>query len=150
VRRAILGLGFIAALGHLSISVSAQGYRWWQSGAVRRELELTAKQVDTLEALFVATLDERRALRRELDRHEEYVRQLLVRGDVDDTEAFEAITRLEATRARRNAARTMMLFRMYRVLSTAQRRALKRLTDLQTEPTPPTTDEHLRPGPSPP
>jgi Spy/CpxP family protein refolding chaperone len=100
--------------------------------------------VDALEALFVSTLDERRELRRELDRHEEHIQQLLVRGDIDDNKALEAITRLEAIRARRNAARTMMLFRMYRLLSVEQRRALRRLTDLQTDPTSLTTDERLR------
>ncbi len=136
VRQAILSLTVVAAVGHVSMSVSTQGYRWWQDDAIRHELELTVSQVDTLEALFVSTLADRRALRRELDRNDEYVERLLARGDVDDTVALEAITRLEATRARRNAARTIMLFRMYRILSAEQRRKLKRLTEPQTEPPP--------------
>lgn len=147
MRHIILGLCLIAAVGNLSTSVGTQGYRWWHNDAIRGELELTRSQVDTIDTLFVSTLEERHALRRELDRHEEYVEQLLARGDIDDTQAIEAITRLEATRARRNAARTVMLFRMYRVLSTEQRRALKRLTDRPTEPTPPTTGERLQPTP---
>ena len=134
MRQAILGLIFIATVGHLSTAVSTQGYRWWRDDAVRHELKLTGSQVDTLETLFVSTLADRRALRRELDRLEEYVEQLLTRGEDDDARALDAITRLETTRARRNAARTMMLFRMYRTLSAEQRRKLKRLTDPQTEP----------------
>ncbi len=134
-------LCLIAAVCTLSTSVGTQGYRWWQNDAIRRELELTRNQVNILETLFVSTLEERRALRRELDCHEKYVQRLLARGEIDDTQALEAITRLEATRARRNTARTIMLVRMYRVLSTEQRRALKRLTDRPTEPTPLTTGE---------
>jgi Spy/CpxP family protein refolding chaperone len=148
MRHAILAVCLIVPMGPLSTSVSAQGYRWWQNDAVRRELELTPNQVDTLEALFVSTLEERRVLRRELDRHEEYVQRLLARGDIDDTQAIDAITRLEDTRARRNAARIIMLFRMYRVLSTEQRQALKRLTDSSIEPPFPTMGKSLPPNSS--
>jgi Spy/CpxP family protein refolding chaperone len=141
VRHLLIGLALIA-VGYLSTTAGAQGYRWWQNAVVQRELRLSHDQVETLEALFVSTLDERRALRRELDRREEHVQQLLMRGDTADAQAIEAITQLEIARGRRNAARTLMLFRMYRVLSLEQRQALKRLppgttsTPADDKPTP--------------
>jgi Spy/CpxP family protein refolding chaperone len=148
VRPLIVGLGLIAA-GYLSTAAGAQGYRWWQNAVVQRELELSRDQIETLEALFVSTLDERRALRRELDRREEHVQQLLMRGDTDDARAIEAITQLEIARGRRNAARTLMLFRMYRVLSLEQRHALKRLTDAPPGTTSTPADDKPNPTPSP-
>jgi Spy/CpxP family protein refolding chaperone len=129
--RGLLRSLLLAACGPLAIAASAQGYRWWQDAAVQRELSLTAAQVTALEGLFASTLGERRTLRRELDRLDARVQRLLARADADDQEALEVIAAVEAARAKRNVARTLMLFRMYRMLSSDQRKALQRLQQAQ-------------------
>ena len=100
---------------------SAQGFKWWQSPAVQRDIRLTSQQVTAIDAVFQATLDERRAVRARLDCLETSLRQLLDDPDPDDAAATALIDRLEQTRARRNVLRTMMLYRMRRVLTPVQR-----------------------------
>jgi Spy/CpxP family protein refolding chaperone len=97
---------------------------------VQRELALTADQVKKLEMVFVSTVAERRKLRRELDRLERLVGQIIARADLDESRASAWIEKLEAARAKRNAARTLMLFRMYRILTPKQRQGLAQTPDL--------------------
>lgn len=102
-------------------SASAQGFKWWQSPTVRRDIHLTSQQATAIDAVFNATLGERRAVRDRLDCLEASLRQLLDTPDPDEAAAVDLIDRLEETRARRNVLRTMMLYRMRRVLTPVQR-----------------------------
>jgi Spy/CpxP family protein refolding chaperone len=97
---------------------------------VQRELTLTADQVKKLEMVFVSTLAERQKLRRELDRLEEQVGQIIARADLDESRASEWIEQLVSARAKRNAARTLMLFKMYRILTPKQRQGLLQMRNV--------------------
>ena len=103
--------------------------RWWLDRTIQRELGLTPAQIASLDAAFVATLSERRSCRRELDALEQAVRRMIERANVDDATAAALISRQEVVRARRNTLRTLMLSRMYRILSIDQRAAVRRLVD---------------------
>jgi Spy/CpxP family protein refolding chaperone len=48
----------------------------------------------------------------------------MARPDASEAETLRLAEKVESVRARRNVARTMMLVRMFRVLTPAQRRAL--------------------------
>jgi Spy/CpxP family protein refolding chaperone len=87
-----------------------------------RQLGLTPRQVSELDALFDGTLDERIRLRKAFDRLEADFTRLL--SDDDAAKAIDLVPRVEAARAARNVARTMLLVRMYRVLTPHQRRVL--------------------------
>jgi len=101
--------------------------RWWLNIAVQQELGLTKAQVQALQNTFERGLPERLALRRELDRLDSQLQQLIEHGEEDDglVERFSA--RVEEVRARRNVRRTLILLEMYRTLTPAQRLALSRL-----------------------
>jgi len=101
--------------------------RWWLNPVIQQELGLTKPQVQALQRTFEQRLPERLALRRELDRLESQLQQLIERGEEDDglVERFSA--RVEEVRARRNVRRTLILLEMYRILTPAQRLALSRL-----------------------
>ena len=114
----------------LTPSLHAQAYQWWRDVMVQRELTLTADQVQKLEMVFVSTLAERRKLRRELDRLEEHVGQIIARADLDESRASEWIEQLASARAKRNVARTLMLFKMHRILTPKQRQGLLQMRNV--------------------
>jgi Spy/CpxP family protein refolding chaperone len=105
----------------------AQRFRWWQDQDVQRALALSRRQVGALEHEFAQGLDQRRALREELVRADDEVERALARGDLSDEAAMVLIERAETLRYRRNVARTLMLARMYRLLTPVQRAELTRL-----------------------
>jgi Spy/CpxP family protein refolding chaperone len=101
--------------------------RWWLDPGVQRELALTEGQVQALQRTFERDLPARRALRRELNRLDSKLQQLLERA-VDDDNVIERFSaRVEQVRAKRNVRRTLILLEMYKVLTPAQRVALSRL-----------------------
>jgi Spy/CpxP family protein refolding chaperone len=114
----------IVALG-LTAVASAQTPEWWRVTAIQQELGLTPGQARSLEAIFHATHRRRLALNERLDRAEADLTRAIARGD--EPVAMGLIPRVEAARYERNKARTMMLMRMYRVLSLQQRRKLAAL-----------------------
>jgi Spy/CpxP family protein refolding chaperone len=96
--------------------------RWWLSHDVQMQLHLTSEQVKKINAVFESNLPERRALRQELDALERQLDALLDSATADDADAAALITRVETTRARRNAARMVMLYRIRQLLTAEQRR----------------------------
>lgn len=107
--------------------LAAERFKWWQSAEFQSALRLTPKQVAALNGIFDASLPERRVLRAECDRSEFDFEQLLKEPDPDERVALELVDRREQARARRNVARTMLLLRMRRILTPAQRTALERI-----------------------
>jgi len=125
-RRRAVRVGFAAwALTMLLVpSAAAQGFKWWQSDQVRQALQLTPQQVHDIEHIYGASLPQRKRLRAELDHLEQQLAELLRAADAEERDAALLIDRVEAARARRNTARTMMLFRIRRVLTSRQRSLL--------------------------
>lgn len=95
--------------------------KWWLSPDIQAQLHLTAAQVRTIDAIFESNLSERRLLRQRLDRLEAELRVLLDSATVNDAAATALIERVETARARRNVARTVMLYRIRQVLAPQQR-----------------------------
>jgi Spy/CpxP family protein refolding chaperone len=98
-----------------AISVQAQSahYKWWLAHDIATQLHLTREQVTKIDDLFESTLPARRAQRQE--------DALLDSAAADDPDAAALIARVEAARARRNIARTVMLYRMRQILTPEQR-----------------------------
>ena len=96
--------------------------KWWLAPDVQRALGLTQPQVVELNKIFETTFGERVRLRKQLDRLEaDFARAM---SSDDDDRVTRLVGRVEAARAARNIARTMMLVRMYRILTPDQRRRL--------------------------
>ena len=99
-------------------SASAQGFKWWNSEQYKHELGLTADQSRRLEDIFQAALPDLRMHKKTLDDAEaEFDR--LVRNS-DEKAVLDQVNRVEAARAELNKARTLMLLRMRRTLTTDQ------------------------------
>jgi Spy/CpxP family protein refolding chaperone len=110
----------------LSVAMSAEPqstrYKWWRSHDIQNELHLTSEQVRKIDETYEATLPARRAQRRELDTLDRQLDALLDNAAAEDRDAEALIKRVEDAHARRNVARTMMLYKMRKVLTPEQRR----------------------------
>jgi Spy/CpxP family protein refolding chaperone len=109
---------FIAVMLCLSLPVSGQGFKWWQSDLYKRELGLTVEQSRRLEDIFQAAVPSLRGQKRTLDQAESEFERLVEKGD--DAAVMEQVGRVEVARAELNKSRTMMLLRMRRALTTDQ------------------------------
>ena len=123
-RLVVLSLVLLAPAG----GAAETAVEWWHAEQVQRTLHLTPFQVSAIDRVYKDTLPARRTLRAELDRLEANLKELMDRPDVDQQEAATLIERVEAARARRNVARTMLLFHIRRILTAEQRQALKEMT----------------------
>jgi Spy/CpxP family protein refolding chaperone len=103
--------------------------KWWHSDRVKVEVGLTDEQSNELEAIFQATLPRMRAHKEELDRQEQALSQLMTEATMAEADLGAAIDRVEAARTRASKTRTLMLYRMYRVMTPEQRLKLKALHD---------------------
>jgi Spy/CpxP family protein refolding chaperone len=95
--------------------------KWWMSEEGRAEFGITDAQSRGLENIFQQMLPTLKANKTELDKQEKLLDQLL--ADSASTEALvtQAIDRVEAARSALSRTRTLMLYRMYRLLTPEQR-----------------------------
>ena len=120
VSKNLLG-GLLPLLMLLALSVgpaSAQGFKWWQDDQFKRELGLTTEQSARLEEIFQKSLPGLRRQKEALDRAQAEFDRLVERGD--DATVMEQVSAVEGARAELNKARTIMLLRMRRSLTTDQ------------------------------
>lgn len=111
-------------------AASEQGsprHRWWQSEPIRQELGLTDRQSAEIGGIFEDTVPRLRAGKRRLDELEASLSALIAAPQSDEEEVSRLIDRVEAARSEINKTRTLMLYRMHRVLSPDQRVRMKAL-----------------------
>lgn len=113
-------LGFLAAPA-LASNQQGPAPRWWKNEKITSDLGLTADQSARIEAIFEGTFPELRQEREELERREAKLSRMLRDARVDETILAREIDRVETARASGNKTRSLMLMRMYRVLTPDQR-----------------------------
>lgn len=118
-RTACLGLLVVVGVLLSAVPTSTQGFKWWQSETFIRELALTSEQSDLIEGIFQRTLPALRRYKDTLDKAEADFNQKLEVSD--ESQVMAQVSVVEAARSELNKARTMMLLRMRRVLSSDQR-----------------------------
>jgi Spy/CpxP family protein refolding chaperone len=104
----------------MTVSLSAQG-KWWTSEKYTQRLGLTAEQSQRCEQIFQEIAPKLRAAKQELERQEAKFSELLKRNDSNETKILAAIDTLEAARSDAGKIRTLMLYRMFTVLTPEQR-----------------------------
>ena len=98
---------------------SAQG-KWWQSERFQTELVLTAEQITRIEGIYQTTMPLLRAQKQAFDRREEKLDKVIADPKSDEAMVVQASDRLEAARNEMGRTRTLMFFRIRRVLSEEQ------------------------------
>lgn len=98
---------------------SAQG-RWWQSERFKKELALSPEQITRIEGIYQSALPLLRAQKEAFDRREEKLSKVIADPKSDEAAVVQAADRLEAARNEMGRTRTLMFFRIRRVLTDEQ------------------------------
>jgi Spy/CpxP family protein refolding chaperone len=104
---------------------AAQGYKWWNNEQFRKELVLTEEQVVKLEAIFQATLPTLRAQNNELEKLDNKLSKLIAAGLAEEQKVAEQVDKVEAARSALGKTRTLMMYKMRRLLTDDQNVKLK-------------------------
>lgn len=99
---------------------SAQGFKWWQTERFQKELKLAPEQITRIEGVFQASEPLLRAQKQAVDKREEKLSKVISDPKSDEPAVIQATDRLEAARSEVNRTRTLMLFRIHRVLTDEQ------------------------------
>jgi len=118
----------LSVAGVLPASAGQGGkFKWWQSERFVQELGLTREQSARLEEVFQATWPALHAAKADLDRLETELSRLIAEGTASEAKVLQQIDRVEASRSAMGRTRSLMLYRMHRLLTSDQRVKLKAL-----------------------
>jgi Spy/CpxP family protein refolding chaperone len=110
-------------------TVEARSHKWWQSEDVRTELALTDKQSAEAEQIFQAAWPKLKTSKETLDRLEEELSRTIADGTASEAGVSQQVDRVEAARSELGKLRTLMLFRLNKILTAEQRIKLKAYHD---------------------
>lgn len=110
-----------------AVSTEAQRSRWWKDDRFVRELALTPDQTSKIEEVFQAALPALRAQQRALSKLEDELSKLVQEARVEESELSFFVDKVEAARADLAKTRTMMIYRIRRVLTHEQHLKLQEL-----------------------
>ena len=102
--------------------------KWWIDEPMRGELGITDQQSAAIEQLWQKTIPKLREARERIGTLEEQLSRM-IRDSSDEAAVVAQIEKVENTRSEANKARTLMLYRMNRVLTPDQRDKLKAMHD---------------------
>jgi Spy/CpxP family protein refolding chaperone len=108
---------------------AAQGFRWWQSERYQKELALSAEQITRIDGIYQTAQPLLRAQKEAFDRREEKLSKVIADPKSDEAAVIQATDRLELARNEMNRSRTLMLFRIRRVLNDEQLAKLNAMHD---------------------
>lgn len=98
----------------------AQSFKWWQTERFQKELKLAPEQIARIEGIFQASEPLLRAQKQAVDRREEKLSKVISDPKSDEAAVIQATDRLELARNEVTRTRTLMLFRIRRVLNDDQ------------------------------
>ncbi len=110
-----------------------QRAKWWQDDKVRAELRLTSEQSARIEEIFQSFFVKMKGTAEDLTRREEQLSKLISGNDVTEAQLLKEADQVEDLRGTLVKARTLMLFRMRRVLSADQRSKLVEIQKAQEQ-----------------
>jgi Spy/CpxP family protein refolding chaperone len=102
-------------------------WKWWLHD--RAELGITDEQSAEIDRIFESTIPQQRETRRELDQMEKALEKMIEEGTADVSTVEQQVDRVETLRARANRTRTVLLYRMHRVLTAEQRAKVQALVE---------------------
>jgi Spy/CpxP family protein refolding chaperone len=107
-----------------SLAETSEGQKpskWWQNPVCKARVGLSDAQTTEIERIFQSVRDELRAEKTELEKQEATLSRLLAESNDDEAVVVRTIDRVEAARSALAKTRTLMLYRMHRLLSPDQR-----------------------------
>ena len=108
-------------------AAAAQGFKWWQNDRFQQELALTSEQVDRLEEIFQALQPTLKTQKETLDKYETKLSKVVSDPRADEALVLQAVERTEGARVELTKSRTLLTFRMGRILTSDQNVKLRAL-----------------------
>jgi Spy/CpxP family protein refolding chaperone len=121
--------GSAAAGAHDQQPNDRNRHKWWQDPKLRAELNLTDVQAREVEEIFQSAVPRLRSLKQQLDQLEADLSRMIRERTADESTVAQQVDRVEATRSELSKARTLMLYRMHRILTADQNAKLKTMHD---------------------
>ena len=107
-------------------AAKAKNHKWWRSDEMRAQFGITDAQSVELERIFQSFVAALKSGMTDVDRYQKDVSKLMADAAASEVDVIQAINRLEAAKADLGRTRSLMLFRMYRVLTPEQRIKVKK------------------------
>jgi Spy/CpxP family protein refolding chaperone len=98
--------------------------KWWLDEKVKTDLRLSSDQASRIDEIYQAFIAKMKDTADDLRHREEQLSQLISGNDVTEAQLLKEADQVEVLRGAIGKARTLMLFRMRRVLSADQRSKL--------------------------
>jgi Spy/CpxP family protein refolding chaperone len=126
------GNRFICLVLSLAVTVctagaSAQSFKWWQTDKFQQELALTPEQVTRLEEIFQTLQPTLKGQKETLDKLEARLSKIINDSRSDEATMLQMADRVETARGELSKSRTLLLFRMRRILTSEQDVKMKAL-----------------------
>ncbi len=119
-RKLLIRLGLSLMVLVAAQPALAQSFKWWQTERFQKELKLAPEQITRIEGIFQASEPLLRAQKQAVDRREEKLSKVISDPKSDEPSVIQATDRLELARNEVTRTRTLMLFRIRRVLNDEQ------------------------------
>ena len=132
VRALALIVAFVAFAGPvLRAEQSSQPsrWKWWQDEKSKAEIGLTEDQSAQVEQVFQEALPRLKAAKKQLDVLEADLSRMIRERTADELVVAAQIDKVEAARAELSKARTLMLYRMHRILTPEQNTRVQAIHD---------------------
>ena len=110
-------------------STQDRRFKWWQDAGVKAELGLSTRQSEKVDRIWESTVPSIRAAHDEMEGLQSELSRLIRENTADEKVVALQIDRVEALRSQINKARSLMLYRMHRVLTKTQHETLTALMD---------------------
>ena len=97
---------------------------WWKAPETRAELSITDKQSKDIDDIFQSIFPTLKAAKEDLDKLDDAVAKIIKEGTADIAVVTAKVQQAENARANLTTQRTVMLYRMHRLLTPEQRAKL--------------------------
>jgi len=125
--RAVLVLLVFLLGSALEVAAGSGKIKWWRSEQFQREMALTPEQVERIDKIFQDAWPALHSAKTDLDRLERELSATIADSSADEDRVLRLIDGVEASRSALGRTRSLMLYRMHRVLTPEQRAILKSL-----------------------
>jgi Spy/CpxP family protein refolding chaperone len=95
-------------------------WKWWQDEKSKAEIGLTEEQCSEVELVFQSALPRLKAVKQELDVLESDLSRMIRERVAEESAVAAQVDKVEAARAELSKTRTLMLYRMHRILTPEQ------------------------------
>jgi Spy/CpxP family protein refolding chaperone len=122
--------------------VRAQGFKWWQNDRFQQELALTSEQIGRLEEIFQSLQPTLKTQKETLDKLEARLSKVINDPRSDEAKVLEVLGKVESARGELSQSRTLLAFRMRKLLTSDQNVKFKALheewvRERRNKPSPP-------------